>query len=200
MEAQKFDIIETYLRDKADKINSENRKWSKISNSRPCEVCKSTEFVSLFRKTVGEFKGSASFGLFGGRSSFRGGIDTDKVLSCRKCHNEKLTSEPTYIWYKELFWDEVRHFYFNVDSGRGDEIPAIYLNYPVETRRFAMNNENYKREWYNEIVNWSPGIWANAGFSISKIKKKFLFWRWEKFPTWVELERQVSSREVAAKE
>lgn len=171
------------------------KQYAQEQNDAPCSVCGSKEFVQKFRNVVGKISGRMEgyFSLFGGSisGSIDGNTKTLPVLSCRKCENEREIETWKYVYPQDMFWDFMYDFYFKVDrnySKSHHQIPPFFLERPIETREYALENENYKYKFYNEITEWSPKIWAEAGFKIPKIKKRyFFFWKKEVYPTWKEL-------------
>lgn len=203
-------IIECALEDKWSILWSEERVRVRQHNEGPCEVCGGKEWVNLFRRTQGKFSSdsSSSHFLLGSSSSHSvsGEIDTDKVLSCRSCQNEKLIRTPKSIYEMDIFWDDMWYFYRPMDKKYEDKeevtqedlkwlkkIPELYLRFPVETRAYALKNKCYESDYKNVITKWSPKIWEEAGFDFSKYgdlvtEKKFLFFKWKEELTWNDLE------------
>lgn len=189
-------MIKEYLEKIADKLDDKNKQEMERENSAPCKACGSKEFIQLFRNVVGEISGRMQgfFSLFGG--SISGSIDgytkTLPVLSCKNCHNEREVATWQYTHERDLFWSEMHYFYFGVSDDRPEkfkELKSIYLENPLDTKKFMENNYNYDFKFYNEIPNWLPETWAKAGFKINKVKKRhFIFWTKEVYPTWEELE------------
>lgn len=191
--------IEYYLDKKADEKNNDSKKWSIYWNDRPCSKCGGTDYIQLFRNVVGEISGSiyGSFSLFGGSVSGRidGYTKTLPVLSCTSCKNEKEISTFKYVTPRKLFWSDMSCFYFGINADKAErfkEIEKIYLENPLETRKYAQDNREFDYEFYNEIVDWDTETWALAGFKIKKLVKenRFLFWKWtsEYYPSWEKLE------------
>lgn len=186
--------IEKELKRIADIENSKKKKQSDEENARCCSVCGNSKFVQKFRNVVGEIDGSMQgfFSIFGG--SISGHIDgytkTLPVLSCRECGNERKikTWKPTKP--KDAFWSFMHQFYFKVDGGFSDlyQVEPFFLQRPVETRDYMLDNPNYRYSFYNECPKWSTEVWSKAGFRIPKIKKRrFIFWEKEVYPSWKEL-------------
>jgi len=186
MRERKMNDIEKEIRRLSDSKYEEDKNYSIKENEAPCVVCGSKEFVQKFRNVVGEISGSfyGSYSLFGG--SMSGSIDgytkTLPVLSCRNCENEREIVTYKYPSGREIFWDFMHKFYFNKK-----DIDQFFLTRPIETRNYMIDNPNYGYSFYNELPYWDTETWAKAGFKIPKIKKKFLFFTWERYPTWKEL-------------
>jgi hypothetical protein len=137
--------------------------------------------------------------LFGGSVSGRitGETSTLPVLSCKTCHNERLIATWNYTYNKDMFWSDMHDFYFGVNDNepkRFRNLLPIYLENPIDTREYALNNKKYDYSFYNEIPYWSTETWAEAGFKIElmRFQKKFLFFKWEeiRYPTWKELKNK----------
>jgi len=177
------------------KTEQEQEKAQK-KNDAPCTVCGSTKFVQKFRNVVGEISGSMCgyFSLFGGsvNGSINGYTKTLPVLSCRECENEREIATWEYVFDKNVFYSFMHDFYFSVKDGTTRDIDPFFLERPVETRKFMLDNRNYEYTFYNDIPYWDTEIWAKAGFKINKIQKKFLFFKWKRYPTWEELESPTS--------
>lgn len=178
------------------KIDEDNRKENIKRNARPCVVCGGKDFIQLFRNVVGEVSGhmQGSFFLFGGSvsGSINGYTKTLPVLSCKGCQNEREIETWKYTPSKEWFWNQMHNFYFGVDHNqpsRFKQTQKYFLERPIETRQYMLDNKNYDHQFYNEIPTWSTEVWAKAGFNIKPVKRKFLWWTWEKYPTWEELEK-----------
>lgn len=177
-------------------INENNRKENINRNSRPCDICGGEKFIQLFRNVVGEVSGSmqGSFSLFGGSISGRidGYTKTLPVLSCKSCQNEREIETWKYTTDKDWFWSQMHKFYFGIKENspyKSKVIQKYFLERPLETRQYMLDNQNWKYDFYNEIPKWSTEVWAKAGFNIKPVQYKFLWWKWEKYPTWEELEK-----------
>ncbi len=194
--------IDKEMRRVANLKQNEDEKYTQAKNDAPCSVCGSKEFVQKFRNVVGEITGSicGNFSLFGG--SISGSIDgytkTLPVLSCRKCENERKIATWKYVYPKYEFWSFMHQFYFKVENNFSDlyEIDPFFLERPLETRQYMIDNKNYDYDFYNDCPNWSTKVWVKSGFKIPKIKKSFLFWTWERYPTWEELNIISSNQQV----
>jgi len=191
---KKYEEFKKEIERVADEKTKQSKKYADNENNKPCSVCGSKEFVQKFRNVVGEISGSMHgyFSLFGG--SVSGNIDgytkTLPVLSCRKCENERQIETWNYTHEKDVFWNFMFPFYFGInynEEHRFKEIDKYFLERPIETRQYALENKNWNYDWYNEITKWNPKDWARAGFEIAKIKKSFLWLNWEIYPTWKEL-------------
>ena len=191
------EIIEKYLKKESKDEDEINEQYSDRANSAPCELCGCKHFIKLYRNVVGEVEGSmrGNFSLFGG--SVSGSISGDTkilpVLSCKECHNEKIITTWKYTYATDVFWSDMHNFYFGLrenDDEKFKEIKSIYLENPLETREYMLENKNYEYDFFDSLAYYSIGSWAKAGFKINKItiKKKFLFFKWEeiRYPTWNE--------------
>ncbi len=184
----------------ANSKEEEDRKNAEEENDKPCAVCGSKEFVQKFRNVVGEISGSMQghFSLFGGSisSSIDGYTKTLPVLSCRKCENEREIAVWNFVYRKDVFWDFMYEFYHKIDrNSESYEVDQFFLERPLETREYALNNKNYDYDFYNKITEWSTETWAKAGFKIPKIKKRyFIFWEREVYPTWEELSKLTTNQ------
>lgn len=186
--------IEKYLKELSNKDYVESKDWNIRRNTEPCSACGKDKFVQLFRNVVGKISGSmsGSFYLFGGSVSGRidGYTKTLPVLSCSNCKNERKIKTFSYQTSKEIFWYDMSDFYFGVDKDdkeRLDDIKEIYLANPLDTYKYAEENKYYNYDFYNEITEWSPKIWAEAGFKIEKIEKKGFFRTKQVYPKWEDL-------------
>lgn len=190
-------MIAEYLNKLSNQIEKEEEESADKENSAPCVVCGSTDYINLYRNVVGEIEGSMTgyFSLFGGSVSgyISGSTRTLPVLSCRKCNNEKEVVTWNYTHEKDLFWSDMHNFYFMFEGYSARGIKQIYLDNPVETRNYMLENQNWKYDFYNKMTNWSTEKWAKAGFKIEKIKVPFmLFWERERYPTWSELSQSIN--------
>jgi len=192
VEALKKEIEKT-----VDKINKESEKYNIKRNSRPCELCGSKEFIQLFRNVVGEIHSSMTgyFSILGG--SVRGSIDgytkTLPVLSCKKCNNEREVETWDYETEREWFWGEMHYFYFGIKEDEPEKLKDIdkyFLERPVETRQYMLDNKNWDFDFYNVMPEWDTETWAKAGFDIKPKEKKLLWWKWKVYPSWEQLEKQ----------
>lgn len=187
-------VVEKYVDNESTLYYSKEYKRAAEKNRASCTVCGCKTHIELYRKTVGEFKGNMSSSHLllasSAQMSMSGRLDTDKVLSCRDCKNEKLIEKADYRSATEIFWQDLSGFYFGVDSGEPERFtrtPKIYLENPIDTYNYAVENANSASQYYNEIVEWSPEVWAAAGFNINKVTRKFLWHKREMHPTWKQL-------------
>ena len=193
---RKSNLISEYVDNIAQKEQDENEAWANKLNDASCDVCGSNQFVQKFRNVVGEISGSmqGNYSLFGGSisGSINGYTKTLPVLSCRKCENEREIEVWEYIYGEDIFWKKMHYFYFGISKNNKkylDKIDSFFLDKPVETRQYIIDNPNLNYSFYNDIVDWETSVWAKAGFNIPKKKHKFLFWEEEIYPTWQELEQ-----------
>lgn len=197
------------LEDAANRRTDRDREVAFYSNSSPCEVCESVKFIKLYRNVVGEVDGRmrGSFDILGGSISgyISGSTKTLPVLSCANCHNERLICTWHRTGARDIFWGDMHYFYFGFpiktkktmyfDKLKLNKID--YLNHPLETRQYMLDNKNYNFDFYNEMIWWQPSLWAKAGFQIQMIPettRKFLFFFTRKvparWPTWRELKQE----------
>jgi len=182
-----------------NEINRIEEKENEKKNNLPCTLCGSKEFIQLFRNVVGEISGSMQgyFSLFGGSVSGRidGYTKTLPVLSCKKCHNEREIKVWKYTGCGEWFWREMLDFYLGIEDNdleKCKKIQKYFLERPVETRQHMLDNRNWVYSFYNDIPQWSTEVWAEAGFEIKPITRKFLWWEWKRYPTWEELQNLIN--------
>lgn len=188
--------IEQYLKAKCNQINDEKRKWNIELNSRPCSYCGHKELVQKFRNVVGKIEGyiNGTFFLFGGSvtGEINGYTKTLPVLSCRNCENEREIFTVDFRSKQDFFWSDMLYFYQGMSGVSPTKsclkkIDRIYLDHPYETREYMKTWRNWEYDFYNELPEWEPKVWAKAGFKINKIEKRFLFWEWEIWPQWKDL-------------
>jgi hypothetical protein len=105
-----------------------------------------------------------------------------------KCKNERKVDTWQYITEKEKFWDDMHDFYFHKEVC---QLPQIYLDNPIGTRAYMLQNKKWDYDSYNDLPHWSTESWARAGFKIRPRERRFLFWEWEEWPKWEGLEGQL---------
>ena len=177
------------------KLRQDNdEKSAQEDNDEPCAVCGSEKFVQKFRNVVGKISGSMHgyFSLFGGSVSghIDGYTETLPVLSCRECENERKIATWKYVNREKVFWDFMHDFYFGIEDDDENDLRSIdpfFLERPLGTMEYMLENPNYKYDFYNALAEYDTTTWAEAGFKIPKVKKRFLFWEWERYATWEEL-------------
>lgn len=185
--------LEDLLDDRAAAEDKAAREYAQERNDAPCKKCRKADFVQLYRNVVGEVDGymTGNFSLFGGSTTgyIHGETRTLPVLSCSNCHNERTIETWRYTYADKLFWADMHNFYFGVSDSKVDrfeDIPEYYLSRPRETRQYMLDNKNYKYDFYNEMLHWSPETWADAGFDIKFRQKRFLWFKWRVALPWSE--------------
>jgi len=99
------------LQVQADLEWEENYRNATEENEAPCAVCGKTKWVEKYRNVNGYVDGEISGGLFWTYGKIKGKTQTDAVLSCRECGNEKLIVEPDYVSSRDLLRDQLPAIY-----------------------------------------------------------------------------------------
>lgn len=191
-------MIREWLEKRASEADAENAARADRMNSKPCEACSNKDFVQLYRNVVGEIEGHMSgyWSLFGGSMSgyISGYTKTLPVLSCTKCHNERLIQTWKYTYSRDLFWSDMYNLYagthsdsFGYDPTRLKGIHPNYLENPAETRQAMFDLKDYDHDYMLRMADWGTSQWAAAGFKVDKVPRKFLWFKWQGWPSWYEL-------------
>lgn len=204
-----MNIIDEELSKWCDQHNLESEKENDKKNSRPCEKCGGNDFIVLYRNVIGKTEGRLTgyWCLFGGGMNgyIDGYTETLPVLSCTKCHQERLVETYKNIWPKEKFWDDMFNFYNYYEYSKLDkndvfypyrQIDSFYLEYPLETRDYMIDHPNFEYDFYNVLPYRSVEYWIKCGFKINveKIKNRFLFWKWEYYPDWKQVYKKLLNK------
>lgn len=193
--------IEAYLDTITMSMFEKSKSAAQLLNDRSCAVCGHSEFVRLYRNVVGKVEGHMQgyFSLFGGavEGHISGTTSTLPVLSCRNCTNERTIETYDYILPRDLFWSSMYDFCEGIEKYKEGDTDNYYINKfkssvwtsysAVEVREYMKSNPNWAYTFLDDISEFSPKTWSVAGFDIKPTKKSFLWFHWDKWPTWKEL-------------